>query len=313
MSTYITKHYKGNPDWNIAGLFAHDYFWIPFLTQLKQNNIELPFQYIYGTPRNCKVGGGRNLSMLEQTMQINNLETIDAYEELGVGCRLALSNHLLKKEDYEMDKDLNFLLNHMNNLKGKHGVILSDDGFNNYIANKYPNLQRICSVIRPAIEVGWGNETTDFYNNLCEKYDIVVLNCGFAKDLDNIKKLKYKNKVEVLVNTRCTLNCQLAKQHYDIIAEGYLNTPKNDALDLELRIKDQLLWTKCREIKQRNILEGANFYIEEIQQLLNSGINHFKLEGRNWSIDTIVKDVGYYICDEVMFTRLCKNIMGMDI
>lgn len=311
MSTYITKDYKGNPDWNIAGLFAHDSFWIPFLNGLKENNIDIPFQYIYGTPNGIIFGGGRKTNPPENFGGMTNRQIFDSYMNLGVGIRLSLSNHLLKPEQYE-EKQINTILNYLNNF-ANNGVIICDDNFNDYIKENYPNLQRICSVIRPAITVGWGNETSDFYDELCEKYDIVVVSCGFAKEIDQIDQLKYKDKIEVLVNTRCTLNCKLAKMHYDIIAESYLKDEYDDVKDLELKTREKVLWEKCAEIKQRNVFEGANFYVDEIQELLNHGIHHFKLEGRNWPVETIVRDIGYYICDEVMLARLCKNGMGADI
>lgn len=311
MGTYITKDYKGNPDWNIAGLFAHDSFWIPFLNGLKENNINMPFQYIYGTPNGVEFGGGRRTNPPENFNGMTNRQIFDSYMNLGIGIRLSLSNHLLKPEQYK-EKKINSILNYLNNFNN-NGVIICDDNLNDYIKENYPKLQRICSVIRPAIDVGWGNETSDFYDNLCEKYDLVVVNCGFAKDLNEINKLKYKDQIEVLVNTRCTLNCKLAKMHYDIIAESYLKDEYDDVKDLELETREEVLWKKCMEIKQRNILDGANFYVEEIQQLLDNGIHHFKLEGRNWPVETMIRDIGYYICDEIMFSRLCKNGMGVDV
>jgi len=307
----INKLYNGNPDWNIAGLFAHDDFWIPFLNGLKNNGISLPFQYIYGTPTGLEAGGGRNTNPKENFSNMTNREIFNEYINLGIGCRLSLSNHLLTKEHYH-EKKLNNILNFLNNY-ANNGVIISDDNFNDYIKNNYPNLQRICSVIRPAIDVGWGNDTAEYYNNLCEKYDIVVVNCGFAKDLNKINQLEYKDQIEVLVNSRCTLNCPLAKMHYDIVAEGYLIDEFDDVKNLELETREKLLLDKCSEIKQRDLLSGSNFYPEEIQILLDNGIHHFKLEGRNWLVETMVRDVGYYICDELILARLCKNGMGADI
>lgn len=308
----INKPYNGNPDWNIGGLFVHDDFWIPLLNGMKSSGIKIPIQYIYGTPHELAAGGGRNIRPRENKLGYTEPEILENYYVLGVGCRLAFSNHLLEPEDYK-EKKLNNCLHYINEYPND-GVILCDDNFNDYIADKYPNLQRICSVIRPAIDVGWGNETPEYYDKLCEKYDIVVVSCGFAKDIEKINKLKYKDKIEVLVNTRCTLNCKLAKDHYDIVAQGYLlNKGATERQKSELKIKERELGVKCSEIKKQDLFGGANFCWEEVQQLLDNGIHHFKLEGRNWPIEVMCKDICYYICDDMLFTRLCTNGLGMTI
>ena len=306
----INRNDIGNPDWNISGLFIHDGFWVTFLRRLKENDIDLPFQYIYGTPPGLKVGGGR-LSAEHFENKESSFNTLQEYINIGIGCRLALSNHLLEEKDFE-EKQLNYLLMFLNDYPN-NGVIISDDRFNEYIKTNYPNLQRICSVIRPAIEIGWGNDTADYYDKLSEHYDLVVVNCGFAKDLDKINQLKHKNKIEVLVNTRCTLNCKLAKIHYDIVAEGYLDKREDEEKTIELDAKERVLFEKCNSIKSKDILSGANFTVDELQTLLDNGISHFKLEGRDWPLEVIASDVSYYICDKFLFSRVCRNIMGVAI
>lgn len=308
----INKEYRGTLDWNVAGLFAYDDFWIPFLTSLKENDIDIPFQYIYGTPNNVKIGGGRNINGKDNFSGMSDRQIFDTYMGLGVGCRLALSNHLIEPDYYKSNENLNNILNYLNMFPG-NGIIVSDDDFNEYIRSKYPNLQRICSVIRTALDCGWGNETPEYYDSLCEKYDIVVVNCGFAKILKNIDELKYKDKIEVIANTRCSLNCKLAKMHYDIIAETYLKDPYDVEKDLELQTREQLLLQKCGEVKTDNILEGANFSTSEIQQLVDKGIHHFKLEGRDWPVEIMANDLKHYVCDEVLLTRLYKNITNLSI
>lgn len=309
----IINEYNGNPDWNIAGLFIYDEILLDLLQTMKKEGIQIPFQYIYGTPYNTKLGGGRNPRLAENQNQILEEQLIQAYSDLGIGCRLALSNHLLQEQDYKDNSRINDILTFLNSLQTTNGVILCDDNFNDYIKKNYPNLQRICSVIRPAIDVGWGNDTPDYYNTLCERYDIVVVNCGFAKNLDNINQLYFKDKIEVLVNTRCVLNCKLAKTHYDLVAKGYKYDPNDDDSFKLLNDKEYEIFNQCLLNKQKNYFSGANFSREEIQILLDNGIYHFKLEGRNWPPETILRDICYYITDEIIFLRLLNNILGVTI
>ena len=309
MSICITKDYDGIPDWNIPGLFIHDDTWLLFLKLISDKDIEIPFQYIYGTPYDTITGGGRNRTVFYNSQGLTEEQIIQQYNNFGIGCRLALSNHLLQKKDYEDDLRLNNILAYLNSSSMNNGVILCDDEFNDYIKNNYKNLQRICSIIRPAIEVGWGNENVEYYNNLCQKYDIVVLNCGFAKNINNIKQLKYKDKIEILVNTRCTLNCKLSKRHYDLVAAGYKNKNNNEIL-LNIEAEEQKLFNDCINIKQQNYFGSAMFSTKEIQVLLDNKIRHFKLEGRNWPMEIIIRDMEYYISNDLTLIKLFTNSLG---
>ena len=189
----------------------------------------------------------------------------------------------------------------------KNGVTITLDSIAKYIKTYYPNLELVCSVIRPAIEVGWGKETIEYYNNLLSKYDYVVVNAGKVKNIDFIKQLQHKEKIEVIVNSRCELNCPLSKEHYNIVAARAL-ADSDFKLNL-LAIKEKALWKQC--VKNRAecyVLSGSNFSEQEINDLLKININHFKMEGREWPVRVLMRDFGDYIFDSAKLNRIFRKM-----
>lgn len=306
----ICKPYVKEPVWNIAGLFCHDEDYLRLFNFLKNNNISNPIKYVYGSFLS-KFEGGRTSQSFVTIEEAQDL--IYQYNDLNISCRLILSNHLIQKKDLEQDKHFNNLLSFLstNNdkLNLKNGVTVTLDPIAEYIQQNYSNLEVVCSVIKPAIEVGWGLETVDYYNNLLSKYDFVVVNSGKVKDINFIQKLQYKEKIEVIINSRCELNCPYSKQHYDITAK---NVILNDNASLNLlQIAEQDIWKKCHAHRSKTgILNGSNFSEEEINILLNMNITHFKMEGREWPIHVLMRDFGDYIFNNYQINRIYRK-MGL--
>ena len=210
----------------------------------------------------------------------------------------------------KQENNLNSLLSVLNKnnkeLTYKNGVIVANDNIAAYIKEKYPNLQLINSVIRPAIDVGWGKETVEYYNHFLNIYDLVVISTGKALDDTFVKELKHKKKIEVIVNSRCALNCQLAAEHYNNIA--------NEALKKGNNVSEiDKVNNKCYEIRKNNLFIGSNLTVKQVQHLLNLGITNFKLEGREWQDGVLLRDLGDYIFDNKMLLRLYRNYFDLSI
>lgn len=305
----ISKRYVKAPSWNVAGLFLNDEDFLNFFKFLQKNNIKNPITCVYGSIFSKFEGGRTGLSSIPLNKSI---ELINEYNNLNINCRLTLSNHLINGYELKNDKNVNQLLSFMSNNNNnytniKNGVTITLDSTADYIKTHYPNLETICSVIRPAVEVGWGKETVEYYNNLLSKYDYVVINSGKVKDTNFIKQLQHKEKIEVIINSRCELNCPFSKEHYDNCA---MNVLINDSFALYLlSIKEMALWKKCPKNNTYNsVLSGSNFSEEEINNLLEMNISHFKMEGREWPIHILMRDFGDYIFNNVQLNRIYRKM-----
>ena len=307
----ISKSYTNIPTWNVAGLFHFDKMYLDIFNFLEKNNVQNPIKYVFGSFASSFEGGRTNPDKIRV---LDAAEIINMYNNLKISCRLILSNHLINISDLIENRKINYLLTLMskNNTRYnlQNGIVFTLDSVANYIKKEYPNLEIVCSVIKPAIEIGWGKESIDYYNNLLNKYDYVVVNSGKVKDINFIQQLNHKEKIEVIVNSRCELNCPLSAFHYDNIAKSALIRDINGSEDLTMKVELDI-WNKCRENRNKQeLLSGSNFSEKELNNLLKMNISHFKIEGREWPIEILLRDFGDYIFDYCNFIRILRK-MGM--
>ena len=170
---FLVKKYKKEIDWNVAGLFSQDEVLLFICNEIKKYDLEIPIAYVFGSIPCLFQSGHINA----HSMNVKDaFKILDKYDELNIGCRLTFSNHLLEKGDVK-DKKGNQLLEYLHEKnRDIHGVVVSSDALAAHIRKKYPGLQLIASVIKPAVEVGWGKDTPDYYTRLFDLYDLVVVN-----------------------------------------------------------------------------------------------------------------------------------------
>ena len=241
----LVKRYERDIDWNIGCLFAHDDFVIKVIKVCKEAGTDPKITNVFGSIP-CIFQGGR---VPPRTATLSDsFDILSRYNELNIGCRLTFSNPNIEEKDLS-DTTSNELLNHLNKSSG-NGVIVTSDLLAKYIKEKYSNLQIISSQVKPSVEVGLGKDEVDYYNNLFELYDIVVVNPMKVHDAKFLKEIKYPEQVEFIANHKCLPNCPMAGEHYRTVAELCKRMlTQADTEKTEKRLDDIMSW--CLKTRQK--------------------------------------------------------------
>lgn len=228
----------------------------------------------YGCPVRCIWNGNRQL--LGQSSNVNTVGGI-----LGIYCRfvriiyrLTFTNFLLEKKHLQ-DEGGNAIatIASSNNCS----AIVSTRLMYDYIGEKYPKLSRTWST------------TTDFGTSMPERIakinelsvkDMVVL----PYDMNNkpvLREFTHPENIEVLVNEPCMDNCPMRQAHYN----------KCNRLNL---ISDTIEAAPCMMQGEKNseVWQLHSMINREgLRKYANSGINHFKISGR----DIVPSAIGAYL------------------
>lgn len=307
----VLKQYNSDSiDWNIGALYAHDDYIQKLFIVMKELGLVNPIKYVFGTIPTVLVGG--RVTPRDATME-NAFKLIDRYNQLGVGCRLTFSSMYVTKDELK-DSVSNQLMQHLEENNQKYGVrmngiILTSELLGEYIYNTYNSLELISSQVKPSVEVGLGNDTVDYYNRLFDLFDIVVVNPNKWCDANIIHGLKHIDRVEFITNHRCFPDCPKAGEHYK--AQVDLSKKLLSGCDYSLE-EDKLdtINTWCLSVRQKFPLLGVSMSDSEINLLIDNGVKHFKLEGRDNDAFCFLRDVGDYIFNHQYFSRIAHSIMG---
>lgn len=311
----VKRYSKEDIDWNIGSLYAHDDFVWKTLKVCREIKEDSKIKYVFGSIP-CILQGGR---IPPRTATLDDaLKIIDDYNDLSVGCRLTFSSTSVTEE--ELKDDLaNSLIYHLdyNNrwYNERNGVIVSSDLLADYIKKTYPTVEVIASQVKPTVEVGLGNDTSEYYNNLFNLYDTVVVNPFKINDGKFLENLKHHDRVEFIVNHRCLPNCPMASKHYILqeqVGKEALKSEDGRCTEETLNSLTELL-RECYDRRKHYPLAGTSLSYSDIEYLISLGFKHFKLEGRDCEGTTFVRDMGDYIFNHEVFSRLSQSILGSAI
>lgn len=307
----VLKQYNSDSiDWNIGALYAHDDYIQKLFIVMKELGLVNPIKYVFGTIPTVLVGG--RVTPRDATME-NAFKLIDRYNQLGVGCRLTFSSMYVTKDELK-DSVSNQLMQHLEENNQKYGVrmngiILTSELLGEYIYKTYNSLELISSQVKPSVEVGLGNDTVDYYNRLFDLFDIVVVNPNKWMDANIIHGLKHIDRVEFITNHRCFPDCPKAGEHYKAQVDLSKKMLSGEDCSLEEDKLDTINnW--CLSVRQKFPLLGVSMSASEINLLINNGVKHFKLEGRDNDAFCFLRDVGDYIFNHQYFSRIAHSIMG---
>lgn len=270
--------------WRCPGLFEHEEMLFLLDDLCKEVGIRQPFQSVFGcitTPW----GGGR-VPIIDEITEKELEDIITKYNSRNIYCFFTFSNFHVEKEHLD-DRNGNLLCKIASRVSDKNGIIVNSNLLSDYIREKYPNLKQISSLLKPTYEHPRYDETPEYYNDLCKKYDNVVVRADFYDNLKFMKELKEKSKIELIVNQNCFKFCQLARTHYD-------RSVKYSAEDTEANTRNHFCHKKMNDIK--NYAQSIMLSNSEIDNLIKMGFTHFKLAGRAGKARTVLTDViGRYI------------------
>lgn len=284
-------------DWRIAGLFTHD----TLILNLKRicDKVGLPFlvKTVFGGFVS-RLHGGRPLFTLGKDVYDVPVEKlidiITQYNDNNIGCFITLSKPNLNPE-YFTEEKANRILEVLNK-NSLNGVIVSDDNLKNYIKANYNNLVLTSSHIKVTTETIFNKtDTIEYYDNLCEQYDEVVINTSRAYDLEFMSKFKYPEKIEIIVNEDCvsSVYCPQRKRHYDIFhavdEAAFWTKPFNQQKLYKSLIELTAIGNYCQNMHDKFSTDLITMSTTSIRQLVNLGIRHFKIKGREDSSLKLLK------------------------
>jgi hypothetical protein len=166
---------------------------VPVFAYLRRNYGNVPLREIdslFGFVERSMLYGGRVFLRRElsdrDVFQLNNA---------GIGVRLPMTNHYVKREEYLENKRLLQKYHQPGN-----SVICTNDELARWIRDDFPDYRLDASVIknlksREKIEEAW------------ELYDSVVLPMSVNEDLEFLEQLEDKDKITLFANAGCALTC----------------------------------------------------------------------------------------------------------
>lgn len=233
---------------------------------------------IYGCFPNQIWNGGRYLG--GTSADISNIEaTIKAINDLGVPIRFTYTNSLIR-EEHLSDRQCNFITDVAHN--GMNEILVNSPLLEEYLRKKYPNYKYISSATRCIRDIDKLNELID-----SNKYHLVLGDYRDNFNMDFLNKINNKDKVEILIDPICKLDCKLREVHYLYISQKQLGD--------ELTYKDPEC--ECENLSFHDLLKKDSIIkMEDIYgKYYNMGFKHFKLEGRNSFFIDVVDSYMYYL------------------
>ncbi len=286
--------------WKVPALFNNDEAALILNDVCEELGIRKPIQSVYGSIM-CSWGGGR-ASKIKELDEKKAEQIINDFNNRNISCCFTFSAARITKEELE-DKTGNALLKMASNSSYQNYAIVTSDLLTDYIRDKYPNIKLISSILRPVYEIDDYNETPDYYNELCKRYDKVVIRPDFCFDNRYLKKLKYKNKIEILANLTCLSKCVLSRKHYDL------------ASDQEKGIRTDFDFDFCNK-EMRNVQSVFNTNVlsrEDIDRLVKLGFTNFKLKGRNSGAYIFLDTLSRYIFEPTGISQNISRLVGLKL
>lgn len=272
---------RENISWKVPSLFNNDETILHLSDVCKELGLRQPIQSVYGSIKSAW-GGGRP-SKIKEMNKDDVAKTLNDYNSRGISCCFTFSSFSINEEELE-DKTGNMLLTLASEGNKQNYAIVSSDTLAFYIRKNYPKIKLISSILKPVYEIDDYNETPEYYNSLCEKYDKVVIRPDFCHDEKFLKKLKYKDKIEIMTNLTCIRKCPLTRKHYDLFSDIEKGIRENDFdfCNKEMR--------NAKSVFNTNLLTNS-----DVDRLVKLGFKNFKLKGRNIPQQRLLEMIGIYI------------------
>lgn len=237
---------------------------------------------IYDCFPGCIWNGGRPIKGEIENSDIEKI--MNDFNGEGLSIRHTFTNTLLSKE-HLYDTFGNFILNISSKTGIQTGITINSPLLKEYIEDKYPN----------SFYINWSAtkclDNIDEINELSENNLVIPSYQDINNKWDKIKKLKYPENIELLVDEACHDDCPYKKTHY-LSFNSYQLCRTND-------------FKKCVFIDNGNYYDRRvnrkhNISINDIREnYLINNINKFKISGREETdINLVETYVNYFVKPE---------------
>ena len=294
-----------NAKWALPFFASHKDFCFRFVDLLKNEIGDYSFIHnVYGSP-NCKMNGGHAARNIPPEDYLNE---IDEWNKRGISVWLTFSNYMASLKDLVMDDQSVELLNKTNENNTKFGVnnavILANTDLVPYIRHKYSNLELVSSVVMQAKDNT--EYSKEMYDDLLKTFDKICISYHHNDHVgDFILDFEDKSdKVEILVNNICNLNCKVISKCYQWQCKK--------SLGLETGV-DSIVGPMCPSTiyKNRNRLtpveESTVLNFQDTYALANYGFI-LKLASRAYNINAF-KNMIYGWMIRINYRDIIENVL----
>lgn len=295
---YALKDYGAELLWNVGTLFCHDAVAFKFSGLCRKFSVPNPITWAFG----CIHGELSSAMIVPEIGFVSDaLKVAARYIEMDIACRLALTNPHVGMKEIQSDTGNAKLMDFLNRNgieKARNGVILSSDILAEHVRERYPNLEVILSVVRPAYDVGYGHmlDTLEWYVEKLGNplYDIVEVNNAKIHETGFMEALPDKDRVELIACRNCLRNCPFTKHHFEaalgIARQGCFHSDRQKAKRMLAEVCQM-----CVAHRERHLDQASSFEEEEIRKLVPLGYRRFQLSNRMNTDEQADRDIGDYL------------------
>jgi len=242
---------------------------------------------VYGTFPTSLWNGGRSYGG-SMTDRSTISEILYQFNARGIPCRFTFSNPHIK-EEHLSESFCNMCLRMGHN--GVNEVIVVSPVLEAYVRKNYPKYKIISSTCKQLEDIEGLKEELE------KDYSLVVLDYNWNNRFEDLEKISYKEKCELLINACCIPNCKRRKEHYDYIGKyqiAYTEHIKRTP-DRPFKMND----FECSHItsnfyettKHKTHINPDDLYGKYVPM----GYENFKIEGRSINQYSVLESYVYYM------------------
>ena len=230
---------------------------------------------VFGNFPNCIWNGGGYF--LHRHVAEAEMQTIsNVFNSFGVPLRLTMTNPVVEENDV-YDRYANYIMKNLNN--GFNQVLVSNPILEKHIRTEYPEYPIVRSILA----------AENVHYDDSDKYFMSVLRKHKNTDMEFLKSIDNKDRIELLANETCDEDCPRAYTHYLDFSKKQRysdNTGENIVLDCtcDRKYPRKRFYTLSMCLTREKI--------KEIYEPM--GFKHFKISGRS-SHGGIVLDYAHYM------------------
>ncbi len=229
---------------------------------------------IYGSFPNCIWNGGRAYFGKVDRPAMD--QVIEEMNKRGIAVRYTWTNPLLE-EKHMSDTLCNIAMEAANN--GMNEVLVNTAAIEEHVRKNYPNFKIISSTTKCL-------RTIDLVEKELDKdYYLVVLDSALNVD-ENIFNIKKRDRLEILVDHGCQLNCPNREKHYIASGRGQLTYNVPDFPICPFTRHDFAQLSQKEHFISREMID---------QKFIPGGFKHFKLDGRVFQKEKLVDSMLHYM------------------